>query len=85
MKFFNFCWERAIVPLVWKKAVEVPIHLHGKSRYFLTSNRPIALNPLLGKLYESLTKNRLDYFFQKAEALPVSAEGGAHGTKCSAG
>ena len=89
LKFLNFCWERGVVQLAWKKALEFPIYKYRKPSHLPKSYRPIALTPHLGNLFETLTKNQIDYSLQKADALHKCHAGFAveelHETSCSAG
>ena len=61
LDFFQRCWDGGTIPAGWKHAIVVPIHKHGKPRKELGSYRPISLTSHLGKLYERVIKNRLEY------------------------
>ena len=69
LKFYQTCWESGTVPSAWTEALVVVIPKDRKPRHLPTSYRPIALTPHLGKVYERLVKNRLEYFLEKQYCL----------------
>ena len=73
LKFYQTCWESETFPSAWKEVLVVA--KDGKPRHLPTSYRPIALTPHLGKVYERLVKNRLEYFLEKQGILPVCQAG----------
>ena len=82
LEFYQTCWESGRVPSAWKEALVVAIPKDGKPRHLPTSYRPIALTPHLGKVYERLVKNRLEYFLEKQGILPVCQAGFRKGRSC---
>ena len=82
LRFYQTCWESGTVPAAWKKALVVAIPKDGKPRHLPTSYRPIALTPHLGKVYERLAKNRLEYVLEKRGILPVCQAGFRKGRSC---
>ena len=82
LKFYQTCWESGTVPSAWKEALVVAIPKDGKPRHLPTSYRPIALTPHLGKVYERMAKNRLEYFLEKQGILPVCQAGFRKGRSC---
>ena len=82
LEFFQFCWESETVPEAWKEALVVGIPKVGKPRHLPTSYRPIALTPHLGKVYERMVKNRLEYFLEKQGILPKCQAGFRKGRNC---
>lgn len=75
LRFFQLCWSTGKIPSEWKEAVIVPIHKPGKIKVNPNSYRPIALTPHLGKLYERIVKNRLEYFCEKRGIIPLFQAG----------
>ena len=70
LEFYQSCWESGTIPVAWKDALAIAIPKEGKPLY-----RPIALTPHLGKVYERLIKNRLEYLLEKQGILPVCQAG----------
>ena len=60
---------------MWKHAIVVPIHKHGKPRKVLGSYRPISLTSHLGKVYEQVIKNQLEYYRESKKVFPVCQAG----------
>ena len=75
LDFFQRCWDGGTIPAGWKHAIVVPIHKHGKPRKELGSYRPISLTSHLGKVYEWVIKNRLEYYCESKKAFPVCQAG----------
>ena len=75
LEFYQTCWESGTIPVAWKDALVIAIPKEGKPRHLPTSYRPIALTPQLGKVYERLIKNRLEYLLEKQGILPVCQAG----------
>ena len=80
--FFQTCWTTGSIPQAWKKAQVIGIHKEGKPRNLPSSYRPIALTPHLGKLYERVMKERLQYHLDKTDALPTCQAGFRKGRSC---
>ena len=75
MDFFQRCWDGGTIPAGWKHPTVVPIHKHGKPRKELGSYRPISLTSHLGKVYERVIKNRLEYYCESKKVFPVCQAG----------
>ena len=75
LDFFQRCWDGGTNPAGWKHAIVVPIHKHGKPRKELGSYRPIYLTSHLGKVYERVIKNRLEYHCESKKLFPVCLSG----------
>ena len=71
LDFFQRCRDGGTVPAGWKHAIVVPIQKHGKPRKELGSYRPISLTSNLGKVYERVIKNRLEYHCESKKVFPV--------------
>ena len=82
LDFYQTCWESGTIPVAWKDALVIAIPKEGKPRHLPTSYRPIALTPHLGKVYERLIKNRLEYLLEKQGILPVCQAGFRKGRNC---
>ena len=82
LEFYQTCWESGTIPVAWKDALVIAIPKEGKPRHLPTSYRPIALTPHLGKVYERLIKNRLEYLLEKQGILPVCQAGFRKGRNC---
>ena len=58
VRFLSACWERNYYPKIWRRATVTLIHKKGD-----TSDpqnfRPIALQPVMGKIFTSFIRNRL--------------------------
>ena len=71
LDFFQRCSDGGTIPAGWKHAIVVPIQKHGKPRKELGSYRPISLTSSLGKVYERVIKNRLEYHCESKKVFPV--------------
>lgn len=60
--FYNTVLAKAYFPKVWRRAAIVILHKPNKSDYSrVESYRPIALLPVLGKVFERLINSRLSF------------------------
>ena len=75
MDFLQRCWDGGTIPAGWKHAIVVPIDKHGKPRKELGNYRPISLTSHLGKVYERVIKNRLEYHCGSKKVFPVCHAG----------
>jgi len=69
------CWEQRYFPLAWKKATVTLIHKKGdvcEPQNF----RPIALQPVLGKIFTSCIRNKLWSFLVKNGAIDMKMQKG---------
>ena len=62
-------------PAQWKDGLIVPIPKLGKPSYEITSYRPITMLPCLGKVFERLLKNRIEYIVEDMKILANSQSG----------
>ena len=81
--FFNRCYNAGVVPVAWKQATVVAIPKTGKPPSCPKSYRPISLTPHLGKVYERLVKNRLEYHLLKNKTIPLMQAGFQRGRGCT--
>ena len=82
LELYQNCWAQGKMPEAWKEALVVGIPKGGKPLQLPTSYRPIALTPHLGKIYERMVKNRLEYFLDKHDILPKCQAGFRKGRCC---
>nr|KAG5694280.1 hypothetical protein BaRGS_031998 [Batillaria attramentaria] len=80
--FYQTLWDSGQVPKAWKKAVVVAIHKDGKPPHLPTSYRPVALTSHLGKVYEKLARDRLEYHLEKHGIIPLCQAGFRKGRGC---
>nr|KAG5712850.1 hypothetical protein BaRGS_007447 [Batillaria attramentaria] len=80
--FYQTCWDSGQIPKAWKKAVVVAIHKDGKPPHLPTSYRPVALTSHLGKVYERLARDRLEYHLEKHGIIPLCQAGFRKGRGC---
>lgn len=81
--FFNTCWKNDKIPIAWKQAQVVAIPKVGKPKNLPSSYRPISLTPHLGKIYERIIKNRMEYFLDKNNIIPPCQAGFRKGRSCT--
>jgi ribonuclease HI/exonuclease III len=75
LRLFNTCWEEGSVPPQWKEAIVAPIPKAGKPRNNPSSYRPIALTSHLGKVFERIAQNRLNYHCEQHNVIPLCQAG----------
>nr|KAG5698173.1 hypothetical protein BaRGS_030536 [Batillaria attramentaria] len=80
--FYQTCWDSGQIPKAWKKAVVVAIPKDGKPPHLPTSYRPVALTSHLGKVYERLARDRLEYHLEKHGIIPLCQAGFRKGRGC---
>lgn len=66
----NACLMTSYFPSIWKSAIVVPVHKHGKPTNEVTSYRPISLLPALGKLFERILLSRIKKVLDEKELIP---------------
>lgn len=71
----NQLWENNIIPEDWKVDCLVPILKPEKPEANPDSYRPIALTSCVGKIFEQLLKQRLEYYVEKNFILPSNQFG----------
>ena len=81
-QFYNRCWLEGTVPSDWKNAEIIPLLKPGKPAKDPGSYRPIALTPHLGKVYERVLKNRLEYHLESNNIIPLFQAGFRRGRGC---
>jgi exonuclease III len=67
-RFVNGCFEEGIFPSTLKLSVVKPLFKHGE-RYNIINYRPIALVPVLSKVFEKIMQLRLISFFTKQSII----------------
>ena len=83
LKIFNACYVKGQIPNQWTEAEVIALPKKGKKHSDPNNYRPISLTPHLGKVYERLVKNRLEYHFQKNASIPSNQAGFKRGRGCS--
>ena len=81
LHIFNLSWSSHSFPSIWKTSI-ISIHKMGKPLDSPASFRPISLNSIVSKLFESIILSRLLFFLESNSILsptrPVSALDGLH-------
>ena len=80
--FYQTCWTTGTLPSAWKTATVIGIPKEGKPRNNPDSYRPISLTAHLGKVYEQIIKQRLEYHLEKHKILPICQTGFRKGRQC---
>nr|CAI5865990.1 unnamed protein product [Callosobruchus analis] len=62
-KLINQCLKATLFPKVFKVAKVIPLHKNG-SQYDTSNYRPIALLPILSKIFETIINKQIVEFFQ---------------------
>lgn len=76
LSIFNDIWESGCYPTTWKVSSKViPLLKPNKDRYNIKSYRPVVLTSCLGKLYERLVNQRLQWALYKKNKLHASQFG----------
>jgi ribonuclease HI len=75
LSLFNIVWNSGEVPSAWKETIIKPIPKAGKPKQDPSSFRPIALTSHLGKVFERIIKDRLNYHCEKHRVIPVCQAG----------
>ena len=75
LQIFNASWKSGKIPIIWKKAIMIPILKHGKPRNQVDSYRPISLTSCACKLMERIINNRLTWILE-SENLLVDEQAG---------
>jgi ribonuclease HI len=74
-ELFNRVWKSGHIPQEWKTATVVPLLKAGKAAHDAGSYRPIALTSHMGKLLETVVKQRLQFFLEKNNVFSKSQSG----------
>ena len=75
LDFYNHCFTLGSIPTGWNTATIIPLHKAGKPKKHPTSYRPVALTAHIGKLYERIIKNRLEWYLEKNNHLSIYQSG----------
>lgn len=78
MDIFNEIYKENSYPQAWKKSFVIFIEKPNNGGV-----RPISLTSSLGKLFESLVKNRLQCYCKYYDILPKSQSGFRKGRSCT--
>ena len=69
LNFFNYVWDRGILPRSWHHAIVIPIPKPGKSKSLVNSYRPVSLTCSFCKIMERIVNNRLNWYLEKYNIL----------------
>lgn len=75
LNLFNLLWRYNCIPIEWKTDCLIPVLKHDKEMYNPDSYRPIALTSCMGKVFEQLIKQRIEFFVEKHHILPSNQFG----------
>jgi ribonuclease HI len=74
-ELFNMIWRSGDIPLAWKVATVIPILKDGKEPHDSNSYRPIALTSHIGKILETIVKDRLQFMLEKNKLISNTQSG----------
>lgn len=80
LKILNNLWLNNDIPHSWKSDCLVPILKPDKPLSNPDSYRPIALTSCVGKIFEQLIKQRLEFYIEQNNILPANQFGFRRGT-----
>ena len=69
------CWERKVVPTVWKHGFTILIYKKGSS-LDPANYRPITLQPVFGKIFTSIIRNRIYSFLMDNDYVETKIQKG---------
>ena len=69
------CWERKVVPTVWKHGLTILIYKKGSS-LDPANYRPITLQPVFGKIFTSIIRNRIYSFLMDNDYVETKIQKG---------
>lgn len=75
LKILNSLWLASIIPVEWKTDCLVPILKPDKDTNDSNSYRPIVLSSCVGKIFEQLLKQRLEFYIESNHILPSNQFG----------
>ena len=75
LEIFNRCWNKGIIPDIWKEAHIVPIFKKGKDKTRPENYRPISLLSCIGKLMERIITRRLTWFLESRNVFSPTQTG----------
>jgi len=70
LKIINLLWKYNTIPKEWKTDCLIPILKPNKQKGQADSYRPIALTSCVGKIFEQLIKQRLEFYIEHNGLLP---------------
>lgn len=69
LRMYNLFFASGDVPEAWKTQIVIPILKPSKNPQEANSYRPIALSATIGKIFEHLLKNRLEWFAENKNLI----------------
>ena len=75
LRLFNLLLKYGFCPDDWKQATIVPLLKTGKNNQDPASYRPISLTSVLGKCFERIVKNRLNWHLEQFNLIPQNQAG----------
>lgn len=75
LNILNLLWQSNLIPREWKIDCLVPILKSEKDPNSADSYRPITLSSCVGKIFEQLLKQRLEFFIESNHILPSNQFG----------
>lgn len=75
LNVFNLLWQTMIIPMDWKIDCLIPLLKPNKERQKADSYRPVALTSCMGKTFEQLIKQRLEFYIESNKLLPSNQFG----------
>lgn len=75
LHIFNQVWLSKVIPESWKIQTVVPILKPNKDPNCIQSYRPISLTSCFSKVFESMLKNRLEWFIENNNIIPENQFG----------
>lgn len=75
LNLLNRMWKENFIPEEWKTDCLVPVLKPGKDKLLPDSYRPIALTSCIGKIFEQLLKQRLEFYVEQNGLLPYNQFG----------
>lgn len=75
LSVYNLLWQEMIIPNEWKTDCLIPVLKPNKVRHKAESYRPVALTSCMGKTFEQLIKQRLEFYIESNSLLPSNQFG----------
>ena len=75
LTILNELWRNGQIPETWKTSCIIPILKPNKPKNIADSYRPIALTSCIGKIFEQLVKQRLEFYIESNNILPYNQYG----------
>lgn len=83
LTILNNLWLKKLIPEQWKTQCVIPILKSDKPPELPSSYRPISLSSCLGKIFENMVKNRIDWHVESANLIPQVQHGFRRGRSCA--